>query len=333
VVSLTSAGPSAPSTVALYALALALGYVLLSLPHALYQGFILERRYGLSSETLSGWTRDYLRAAALVIGLAVAAAEVVYLSLRWSPQWWWLAASASFIGALVVLARMAPVVLLPLFYRFEPLERESLRARLAALSERSRVPVLGIHVWGLGAKSRRANAALVGTGGTRRILVSDTLLADYSDDEIEVILAHEIAHHVHGDIRRGLLIESALVVISFGLAALALGSLWESFGLVDPSDVAGLPLLCIAGAGVSILAAPALNAWSRRNERRADRFALRVARRPEAFVTAMRRLAAQNLAEERPSRLAVWFFHRHPPVHERIDRARQQLAGTPDVRL
>lgn len=331
-VSLTAAGPSAPSTVALYASTLALGYLAFRFPLAFYQGFVLERRYGLSSEPLSAWARDYARAGALVVALAVAAAEVVYLSLRWWPQQWWLAASACFIAALAGLARIAPVVLLPLFYRFEPLERESLRARLTALSERARVPVLGIHVWGLGEKTRRANAALVGTGATRRILVSDTLLADYSEDEIEVILAHEIAHHVHGDIRRAIAIESGLVVLSFALAASALGSLWEVFGLSEPADVAGLPLLVLVGVLVSLAAAPALNAWSRRNERRADRYALRLTGHREAFVTAMRRLAAQNLAEEHPPRLAVWLFHSHPPVAERIESATQTISPSSSQR-
>jgi STE24 endopeptidase len=319
----TAAGPSAPSTVALYALVLVLGYQALRLPLAFYQGVVLERRYGLSSDSLSAWVRDYLRAAALIVSLAVGAAEVVYLTLRWWPQWWWVPSAACFIAALVILARVAPVALLPLFYRFEPLERESLRARLVSLSERARVPVLGIYVWGVGGKTRRANAVLVGTGATRRILVSDTLLAGYSHDEIDVILAHEIGHHVHGDIRQGLLIDSGLLVLSFGVGALARGSLWDRFSLSGPADVAGLPLLFLAGLAVSLASAPAMNAWSRRNERSADRYALSLTGRPDAFVSAMRRLAAQNLVEARPSRTAVWLFHTHPPIDERMEIARK----------
>ena len=317
----TGAGPSAPSTVAVYAVVLAVGYLALRVPLSFYQNFILERRYGLSSETRSQWARDYLKAAALVLVLGVGAAEVVYVTLRWSREWWWVPSAICFIAAVVVLARLAPVLLLPLFYRVEPLDRESLRVRLVALSERARVPVLGVYVWGLGDKTRRANAALVGTGATRRILLSDTLLADYSDDEIEVILAHELAHHVHGDIRRALWIESALVVASLVAGAVALRAWWGFVGLMDPADVAGLPLLFLAALVVSLAATPAVNALSRRNERRADRYALALTGRPEAFVSAMRRLTAQNLAEERPSRLAVWLFHSHPPIEDRIQCA------------
>jgi STE24 endopeptidase len=322
-IAMTEAGPSAPSTVALYALALVLGYHALRLPLAFYQGFVLERRYGLSSESLRAWLLDYLRAALLMVVLAVAAAEIIYVTMWLWPGWWWAATGAVFAGLLLVLARVAPVALLPLFYRFEPLDREALRARLVALSERARLPVLGVYVWGLGQKTRRANAALIGTGPTRRILLSDTLLADYSDDEIEVILAHEMAHHAHGDIRRGLMIESILIAATMALGATLLDRVWPSFGLTGPADVAGLPLLFLTAVVVSMSAAPILNALSRHNERRADGYALNLTGRPEAFVSAMRRLAAQNLAEERPSRLTLWFFHSHPPIEERIERARQ----------
>ena len=323
VTSWTSDSPSAPSTVALYVLALVVAYQTLRLPVAFYQSFLLERRYGLSCETFGGWLRDYAKAALLVVFFAVASAEIVYTTMRWSPQWWWLASGATFIVVLVGLAKIAPVALLPLFYRFEPLEREQLRDRLDALSKRAGVQVLGAYVWGLGETTRRANAALIGTGSTRRILLSDTLLSNYSDDEIEVILAHEMGHHVHGDIRNGLLFEAALILATLGIGALVLSRLWNRLQLSGPSDVAGLPLLFLVGALVSFAAAPMLNAWSRRNERRADHYALGLTGHRDAFVSAMRRLGAQNLAEERPSRTTLWLFHTHPPIEERIENARR----------
>jgi STE24 endopeptidase len=217
-------------------------------------------------------------------------------------------------------------VLLPMFYRFKPLDRAPLLARIDALSRRAGVPVLGVYEWSLGDKSRRANAALVGAGANRRILLSDTLLADYSDDEIEVILAHELGHHAHRDIRNGLAIEAAIIALACASAAAALALTWRVLGLEGPADVAGLPLLVMAGGLVSLLATPFLNAWSRRNEHRADRFALELTDRPDAFVSAMRRLAAQNLAEERPSAATLWLFHSHPPFDERIQAARAARA-------
>jgi STE24 endopeptidase len=226
-----------------------------------------------------------------------------------------------FVGAMVLLAKLAPILLLPIFYRFKPLERDSLRARLVALSQRAGVPVLGVYEWGLGEKTVRANAALVGTGRTRRILVSDTLLQQYSDDEIEVILAHELAHHIHRDILKALVLETALLLTAFYAAAMAVDAWWRPLGLTSPADVGGLPLLLLTGGAVSLAATPALNAISRFNERRADRYALTITRQPSAFVSAMRRLGAQNLAEEHPSRASLWLFHTHPPLGDRIEAA------------
>jgi STE24 endopeptidase len=211
---------------------------------------------------------------------------------------------------------------MPLFYRFRPLDRETLRERLMTLSRRAGVQVLGAFEWGLGEKTSRANAALVGVGHTRRILVSDTLLRDYTDDEIEVILAHEMAHHIHHDMWTALALETAIVAAALFGAHLAVTRLGAAAGLAGPADPAALPALILAAGLVSLLLTPLGNAWSRSNERRADRFALTLTRRPGDFISAMRRLGQQNLAEERPSAAVFWFFHTHPTIDERIAAAR-----------
>ncbi|HEX6974020.1 MAG TPA: M48 family metalloprotease, partial [Vicinamibacterales bacterium] len=291
-------------------------------PLAFYRSFLLERRYGLSSEPLSTWVADHAKASALGFVLALAGALLVYATIgRW-PRAWWLVSAVAFMVAMGGLAKVAPIVLLPIFYKFTPLDRTSLRDRLVELSKRAGVPVLGVYEWALGEKTRRANAALVGTGATRRIIISDTLLSEYSDDEIEVILAHELAHHVHRDIRTGLMVEFALLLASFFVASVTLAMLWRGLGLVSPSDVAGLPLVLFAGGATMVAATPFVNALSRRHERRADRYALELTKQPAAFISAMRRLAAQNLAETYPSRLVLWLFHTHPPIEQRIAAAR-----------
>jgi STE24 endopeptidase len=181
--------------------------------------------------------------------------------------------------------------------------------------------VLDAYEWGLGEKTSKANAALTGIGGSRRILVSDTMLAEYSDDEIEVVLAHELAHHVHGDIWKGLAFETGLIVTGFFVASLLLRVAAPIVGLRGSDDVAGLPLLLLAAGAVSMVMLPAAHAMSRAHERRADRFALTITRNAPAFISAMRRLAAQNLAEDEPSSLVQWLFYSHPPIRERISVA------------
>jgi STE24 endopeptidase len=312
-----------PSAAVILYVAMVLGITeLASLPLAFYSGFVLERRYELSNESPAAWLLD--QAKSLMVGLALssAAASILYALIRRSPQGWWLPAGAVFALLIVGLAQITPVVLLPLFYTVKPIDRDALRARLMALAERSGARVLGAYEWGLGEKTKKANAALAGIGGTRRILVSDTMLAQYSDEEIEVVLAHEIAHHVHGDIWKGIAFESVLILAGFYLASKALALLAPAFGLRGVADVAGLPLLVLAAGAVSLATVPVAHALSRAFERRADRFALDLTRNPQAFISAMRRLGAQNLAEEHPSRIVQWLFYSHPPLLERIAAAR-----------
>jgi len=214
-------------------------------------------------------------------------------------------------------------VLLPLFHRYRPLEREALRARLVDLAARGGVPAVDAYEWRLSDRTRTANAALAGLGATRRILVSDTLLSQYSDDEIEVILAHELAHHVHRDIWKGMAWETALAFGGFFVAGHVLGLAAPVLGLRGMADVAGLPVLLLGAMALSLGVLPVANALSRVHERRADRFALDLTRNPVAFTSAMRRLAVQNLAEERPSRLTRWLFCSHPPIEHRIAMAEE----------
>jgi STE24 endopeptidase len=301
---------------------LAIGWEIVSFPFVFYRNFYLDRKYGLSSEPAATWLNDHCKALGMGLALTIVSGVAVYGSMAIAGGYWWLMAGGLFGAAALLVSRVAPVLLMPLFYRFRPLDREALRQRLLTLSNRAGVPVLGAFEWGLGEKTTRANAALVGVGGTRRILVSDTLLKDYSDDEIEVILAHEIAHHVHHDLWTALAIEAMVVTVSLYAAHIVVTQAGPAVSSGNPADLAMLPLMILAAGAVSLLLTPIGNAWSRHNERRADRFALALTHRPAAFISAMRRLGAQNLAEENPSTPVLWFFHTHPTIDERIAAAR-----------
>jgi STE24 endopeptidase len=254
--------------------------------------------------------------------LAVGATTVVFASLRNAAgNWWWISA-AIFAVAMIGLAQLAPVVLLPIFYKFKPLDRPALAGRLMALATRARTDVVGVFEWVLSGHTKKANAALAGMGKTRRILLSDTLLADYSEDEIEVILAHELAHHVHRDLWRGIGVQAVSLFAGFYLADLVLRGTADSLGLRGISDPAGLPMLFVLAGVWSFIVMPFANAMSRAQERAADRYALTTTRNVDAFVTAMKRLSQQNLAEEYPSPVVRWLFYSHPPIRERIDAAR-----------
>jgi STE24 endopeptidase len=318
---------------------LVLGYVavlgvlleVVQLPLAFYRGVTLERRYGLSTQTTTRWWIDHIKAAAISLVFAAVAALIVLSLIRWDAERWWIAAAIVFTVILVVLAQLAPVVLLPLFYDITPLTRSELRDRLLALAGKAGTHIAGVFEWRLSDRTKKANAALAGIGRTRRILLSDTLLAGHSDDEIEVILAHELAHHVYRDIWSAILVETALIALGCFAADRVLGFLADSAGLQGKSDVAGLPLLVLATGAVSLALMPVSNALSRAHERRADRYALQMTGNAPAFITAMKRLSAQNLAEEDPSRIVQILFHTHPPIAARIAAAQQQVRVRPQT--
>jgi STE24 endopeptidase len=320
-----------PLTVLLMVAAIAALQEVGVLPARFFSGHILERRYGLSRQPAARWLRDHAKAGAVSLLFSGVAAVWVYAWLAAVPAWWWLPAWAGLAAAGVVAAWAAPVLLLPLFFRFVPLGGSPLRDRLLALAARAGVPALGVFEWRIGDRTSRANAALAGIGRTRRIIVSDTLIADYRPEEVEAVLAHELAHHVHHDIWKGLAVDAAAGAAALVAAGAALRAAAGPMGLASLSDPAGLPVAALAVTAAAWVAAPIQNAVSRAHERRADRTALDLTGNVGAFVSAMRRLGARNLAEPSPAALARLFFHTHPPIEERIASAAAWTArqGTP----
>ncbi|HSE04761.1 MAG TPA: M48 family metallopeptidase [Methylomirabilota bacterium] len=307
---------------AIATLVLAAGYRVLTLPLAWLGGYWLPRRFGLLHQPFHRWLWDAAKAALLGGVLGLLAVEIVYGLLRLTP-WWWLWGAAAFVAGYALLALVAPIWLVPLFYRLTPLPDGPLRARLLALAGRVGVPVTGVFVVDQSRKSRTANAAVTGLGRTRRILLFDTLLAEFTPEEVEAVLAHELAHQLHGDIRRGVLVQGTLTLFTFWVAdvALRLGTEW--LGLEGPADIGGLPLFGLVVVLASLVALPLANGWSRHIERRADQFALRTIADPRAFIASMERLAALNLAEREPHPLEEFLLYSHPSIGRRIAYARQ----------
>lgn len=310
-------------TVVVFALALFILLHVIDLPVAFYQGALLERRYGLSTQSLLQWAADHARAVAVSIAAGTMAASVVYALLRWSPEWWWAWSAGIGLVCLLLVTRFAAVLVLPLVARVVPLDRPALASRLRTLGDRAGTPITGVYEWQVSGHTKKASAALTGLGGTRRILLSDTLLADYTDEEIEVVLAHELSHQVHHDVWGTLAGQAVMVAGGCWLAGQALSRWGDAAGLRGAADPAGLALLLLVGGAWAWAWHPVSNAISRAQERRADGFALDVTRNPQAFISAVRRLTQQNLAEADPSRLVSWLWHAHPPIRARLDAARR----------
>ena len=314
------------AVVGLAALALAAAGEFLAFPFLFRADWLLARRYGLSRARFGAWWRAHARTALLTCVAWVLGAVFVYAAIGFSATHWWLVVGATYGAGTVALALLGPILLSPA-PRTRPLARRGLTARLEDLARRAGAPVIGVHAWPEGEASR-PNAALVGVGSARRVLLSDTLVADYSDEEIEVVLAHELAHHVHRDIWKTMAFRAAVACGACWIGGRALAELGPSLGLSGAADAAGLPALALFVGGAVAATLPAANLLSRRHERRADRFALDVTGNHEAFVSGIRRMGREHLVEERPTRLVKWCFHSHPTVAERVAEARRHRALT-----
>jgi STE24 endopeptidase len=287
-----------------------------------FYGFRLEHRYSLSNQRFRSWVWDECKSFFVGLVLAAIVVELLYLLIRHASQYWWLIAWAVFLGLMVLLAQLAPVVLFPIFYKFEPLENEELKRRLVLLSERAGTRVRGVYKWHLSEKSRKANAALTGLGATRRIILADTLLDHYSDDEIEAVLAHELGHHVHRHILKSILMQAGITLFGFWLANEVLRYAVDRRNLFETmSDFANLPLLILVSTVLSFLLMPVLNAYSRFNERQADRYCFESVASVKPFISSMNKLAEQNLAEKTPARWVEWLLHSHPATSRRVAAA------------
>lgn len=300
-------------------------YYLINLPLGYYSGFVLPHRFGMSNETLSGWISDQVKT--LLVGgiLGGLMLEVVYAVLRAAPDTWWLWAAGLMLVFNVLLTNLAPVLIFPLFYKFIPLgpEHADLAQRLTRLAERAGSRVSGVFQFDMSRRTKAANAALAGLGNTRRIILGDTLLNEFTDDEIETVLAHELGHQVNKDIPLGILVGTLMTLVGLYLASLGLRWGAGAFGFAGPSDIAALPVFALVMGVYGLVTMPLSNGFSRWRERRADEYALRATGQGEAFASAMTRLANQNLADADPEPWAEFLLYSHPALSKRIAMARE----------
>jgi STE24 endopeptidase len=316
--------------VALYAAIFGGFYAVLNFPLGYYNGFILPHRYGQSNQSLKDWVIDQLKGLAVGGPLGLLLLELMYLALRLTGAFWWLWVAGGLLIFNVLLSNLAPIIIMPLFNKYVPLgdEHKELQDRLLDLARRANTKVRGVFKFDMSKRTNAANAALTGMGNTRRIILGDTLINEFSVDEIETVLAHELGHQVHRDIP---------ILIAFGTLSTTLGLLIASlvlkwslgyFGFTSISDIAALPALGLILGAYGLLTMPLDNALSRWRENMADDYALQSTNKGEAFASAFTRLANQNLGEIDPERWVVLMFYSHPPLGARIEKAKQyRLTG------
>lgn len=305
----------------IYAALIGLAETLLFLPLSFYGGYVLEHRYGLSNQTIGRWAMESGKGMVVGIVLFTPLLVVFYWLLRRYGDDWWLPVGGVIFGVSILLAQIAPVLLLPIFYKLTPLDDPALDLRLRQMAEREGLRVKGLYQIDTSKNTKKANAALTGIGRTRRILLGDTLLAQCAREEIEVVFAHELGHHRYHHIRMLILTGAVTTFAGLYFASVCYRSLLPHLGFGRPDDLAVLPLLALILMGFGLVTTPLQNALSRHYERQADRYALETTRNRDAFIGAMTKLAETNLADQEPHPLVEALFYSHPSIGKRIRMA------------
>jgi STE24 endopeptidase len=297
---------------------------LIDMPLSYYGGFVLPHRFDQSTQTLKDWILDQVKGLAIALPLGLILLEGVYAFLRAFPDTWWLWTAGGLLLVQVILANLAPVVIAPIFNKYIPLgeEHAELAERLIKLAERANTKVKGVFKFDMSRRTKAANAALTGIGNTRRIVLGDTLINEFTPDEIETVLAHELGHHVHNDLPLLIGFGTVVTMVGLYLASLAMNWVVAYFGFTGVADPAAMPALELILGAYGLILMPLENAVSRWRERLADEYALDATGKNEAFASAFTRLANQNLGEVDPERWVVVLFYSHPSLGERIEMAK-----------
>lgn len=302
----------------LFAVAIGLIQTVVTLPIGYYSGFVLEHRYRLSNQTLGRWAWERLKGTAISLPIVIGLLALLYACLLEYGMWWWFPVSCTVTVLTVVLARLAPILIMPLFYKFTPVSDGPLKERILRLCGNAGLRIEGIFTFNLSKNTKKANAGFTGIGKSKRIILGDTLVKEFSEDEIETVFAHELGHYKHRHITIGIVTG---IVSTFGglfVAAQAYGWSVSVFGFSSIMEIAALPLLALWLTVFGLVTAPLGNMLSRRHERQADAYAVQSTGKARAFVSALKKLAAMNLADPDPHPLVEFLFYSHPSIGKRI---------------
>lgn len=305
-------------SVLLFLLAVGATESVVTLPLSFYSGYIIEHRYGLSNQTVGRWVGERTKALLVAAPLMAIISVVLYFCLKNYGMLWWLPVAVVVTLVSVVLARIVPTLIIPLFYRFTPVKDGSLKERVTALCKSAQVRFEGIFSFDMSKNTKKANAVFTGIGKAKRIILGDTLLHSFTEDEIVTVFAHELGHYVHKHLLIGMVVGVVSTFAGLFAAAHAYAfsvSLLHFNGL---TDIAALPLLGVWLSLFGLISSPLGNMLSRKHEREADRYAVQTTGTKAAFISALRKLAETNLADPEPHPLVEFFFYSHPSIARRV---------------
>ena len=307
---------------ALYLAFFGISFYLIHFPLSYFLGYVLEHRFNLSNQTRVSWLVDNMKKNLLGAVIMLILIQIVYLFLKGYPDIWWIGAGTVWFFMSVFLARVMPNFIIPLFFKYSRIEDEDLRQRITGLFNQCEVDVQDVYAIDLSTKSKKANAFICGFGKSRRVVLSDTLIQNFTPEEIEAVVAHELGHYKNRDILKTIAVNTVVIFFSFFVVDKVLKAALIKTGGMAIYDIAAFPVFVLSMTLLSLFMAPALNAYSRLIEVAADRFSIELTKAPDVFISMMDKLGQMNLAEYEPSRFNEIMFYDHPPIAKRIKFAR-----------
>lgn len=295
---------------------------IITLPLSFYSGYILEHKYDLSNQTIKGYFIEGLKGLSLALLLGIPLLLIFYFVLRNTGEMWWLILGVVMFLFSVIMGRLAPILIMPLFYKFKPVENDLIKQRLLQLCRKTGVTVEGIFTFDMSKNTKKANAAFTGMGKSKRIILGDTLMEKFTPEEIEFVFAHEMGHYTKKHIVKLVLMSTVSTFMGLYLTSLLYSASLGWFGFISTYEIAALPLLMLYLSIYGLITTPISNIFSRKYEWEADTYALETTRNKEAFISSMEKLADQNLSDKSPNKVIEFLFHSHPSIEKRVEFAR-----------
>ena len=331
-INLSGFSQNTPLLNGLYIIAISIIFYILGFPLEFYEGFVLEHRFKLSNQNLPAYLKDNFKKSLISLIIAIIAIESLYWVLGKFPEIWWILAACGWFLLTVILAKITPGIFIPIFYKYLPLKDAGLRSKIKEMFLKTNVGLKDVSMIDFSSKTRKLNAAVVGFGNGRRVILADNLLEELSHDEILSIVAHELGHYKHKDTIKIIVFSAIATAILFYLSDIILRKGLIFFGYTAIADIAGFPLFTLIMLILGLFVLPLQNGFIRHLEARADMYGISLTRAPEVFISMMEKLSRKNLADIQPGRFVEIMLYDHPPIAKRIQLAeefRRKLADEP----
>ena len=301
-----------------YLLFFCIAYYLVFLPLGFYSSYVLEHKFNLSNLSIKKWVIDEVKRNLLELPLFLILFLLLYVVLINFENIWWMIAAFSWMGLSIIFAKLLPIFVIPLFYKYSDIPDEDLKSRIGMLAKKANIKLMNVFQIDFSKKTKKANAALVGVGKTKRVILADNLVNGFSCDEVEVVCAHEFGHYKLKHLWKLLLFHSVTTFFGFFLLSILLHKIAGIFHINNIYDLTIFPSILLVLSIFGTVVLPIQNAFSRYLEKQADVYALKLTRNKQGFTSLMEKLAQKNLADQNPPLFIKLLIFDHPPIKERL---------------